>query len=219
MLFIFDMGGVVTNTAELLPRVLQILKMERAEFLAFCGCPENNSSPTDPMTRVSYDKHSIDLLTMCSDGMITTRQFWVEFSRRSGVPVQTDWWQHLFHPVLKEDTVALIKKLKAAGHRVVCGTNTIDGHYRNHVERGDYSYFDQTYASNFMGVSKPNPEFWKIILTAENEVPENTVFTDDRKKNCDAASALGIKSFVFTDAKKLEQDLKDELPLVLGESV
>ena len=219
MLFIFDMGGVVTNTAELLPRVLQILKMERSEFLALCGCPENNSSPTDPMTRVSYDKHSIDLLTMCSDGMITTRQFWVEFSRRSGVPVQTDWWQHLFHPVLKEDTVALIKKLKAAGHRVVCGTNTIDGHYRNHVERGDYSYFDQTYASNFMGVSKPNPEFWKIILTAENEDPENTVFIDDRKKNCDAASALGIKSFVFTDAKKLEQDLKGELPLVLGESV
>ena len=97
MLFIFDMGGVVTSTAELLPRILQILKMERGEFLSCCGCPENNSSARDPMTRVEYHKNVLDLLTMCSDGIITTKQFWSEFSRRAGVPVQTDWWQHLFH--------------------------------------------------------------------------------------------------------------------------
>ena len=207
MLYIFDMGGVVTSTAELLPRILQILKMERGDFLSLCGCPIEKSYSDDPMARMKYEKNSEDLLTMCSDGAITTRQFWIEFSRRSALPLQPDWWQLLFHPLLNEKTVSLVKKLKGQGHRVVCGTNTIDAHYRTHVERGDYSYFDQTYASIFMGVSKPNPDFWKIILTAENELAEKAVFIDDKKQNCDAAQSLGIKSHVFESAEKLAAEL------------
>lgn len=211
MLYIFDMGGVVTSTAVLLPRILQILKMERGEFLSLCGCPEDKSYSDDPMARMKYEKNSVDLLTMCSDGAMTTRQFWVEFSRRSGLPLQPDWWQLLFHPVLNEKTVAIVKKLKAQGHRLVCGTNTIDAHYRTHVERGDYSYFDQTYASIFMGVSKPNTEFWKIILNAENVSSADAFFIDDKKQNCDAAQSLGIKSHVFESAEKLASELGVEL--------
>ena len=153
----------------------------------------------------------MDLFSMLSNGEITVKEFWSIFSARSGIAVTTDWWHWLFHPVLNQKTVKIIKTLKSNKNRVVCGTNTIDSHYQNHLERGDYSFFDQTYASNFMGVSKPDPRFWKIILTAENAGPHETVFIDDRKENVDAAKSLGIKSILFESAEKLASDLELDL--------
>ena len=51
-----------------------------------------------------------------------------------------------------------------------------------------------------MGVSKPDINFWKIILTAENVAAEDAFFIDDRIENCEAASSMGIKTFHFDSA-------------------
>lgn len=201
MLFIFDMGGVVTNTAKLESKIEELLNISHEDFLFYCGasCDKEISDPL-----------RTNLFTMCSDGIIDCKEFWRIFSERSGIKVKTDWWHFLFHPVLNEKTVELIKLLKEKGHRVICGTNTISSHYANHIERGDYTFFDQTYASCFMGVSKPALDFWKIILTAEEVDATETVFIDDKKENTEAASLLGIKSFIFTDAEKLKNDFKNQ---------
>ena len=201
MLFIFDMGGVVTTTAKIESRIESILKISHQQFLEYCGC-SSDADVSDPS--------KTNLFTLCSDGIIDCREFWRIFSERSGIKVTTDWWHWLFHPVLNEKTVELIKELKASGHRVICGTNTISSHYANHIERGDYAFFDQTYSSCFMGVSKPDVNFWKLILTAENAEPENCVFIDDRKDNANAAASLGIKSYVFTGAENLRASLKKD---------
>ena len=176
--------------------------------MRICGCTKGSASYGRPAEKAEYNPDSYDLLTMCSDGIITSKEFWRIFSERSGVAVKTDWWHWLFHPVRNEETVRLIQELKDGGNRVVCGTNTMDSHYMNHIERGDYAFFDQTYASCLMGVSKPNAEFWRLILTAENVPPEQAVFIDDKQSNCDAASALGITSFRFESAQKLRKQLE-----------
>ncbi len=186
MLYIFDMGGVVTSTANDLPRACELIGISEDEFRACCKRPSGE-----------------DLFSLCSDGVISTKEFWKEFSERSGKKVLTNWWHWLFHPVLNEKTVAIIRELKKKGNRVVCGTNTIDCHYANHIERGDYQYFDQTYASFLMGVSKPDTLFWKIILASEQVEPKDAVFIDDRKDNCDAAASLGIRAIQFTNADDL----------------
>ena len=54
------------------------------------------------------------------------------------------------------------------------GTNTIQSHWENHTERGDYAFFDKTYASNKINCAKPNPHFFELILEAENYKPEET---------------------------------------------
>ena len=71
------------------------------------------------------------------------------------------------------------------------------------MERGDYSYFDQTYASNKIGAAKPDPHFFELILDAEQTVPENAFFTDDRADNVAAAASLGIHAELFTTAAEL----------------
>ncbi|MBQ1662597.1 MAG: HAD family phosphatase [Treponema sp.] len=194
MLYIFDMGGVVTTTCAIVPRLEKILGLKEGEFLKICG-PEGHPG-------------GVDLLSMCSDGLIGAKDFWRLFGERSGIAVKTDWWHYLFHPILNEGTVSIVRQLKKTGHRVVCGTNTMESHYLNHLERGDYSYFDQTYASCLMGVSKPDPKFWQIILTAENVQEKDAVFIDDKKINCDAAAQLGIHAVHFESSEQLANSLK-----------
>lgn len=184
-LYIFDMGGVVTSTAVLGKRMGEVLGIQESDF----------------------EEYSKGIFEQLSDGVISTKEFWRIFSERSGKTVTTDWWHWLFHPEPKEDTCSVIRKLKSMGCRVVCGTNTIDSHYRSHCERGDYQIFDQTYSSFLMGVSKPDVRFWQIILEAENVRPEDAVFIDDTQKNCDAAASLGIHTVHFTDAKSLAAEL------------
>ncbi len=196
MLIIFDMGGVVTTTAKVDKALGKVLGVTKEEFFKICGNPYEAGK-----------EEGVTLFSLCSDGKITSREFWRIFSEKSGIAVQTDWWHWLFHPKMNEKTKELVLKLRAQGTRVVCGTNTIDSHYFNHLERGDYAIFDQTYASIHMGVSKPNPLFWKIILEAEECKPEDAVFIDDRKDNCDAASALGIHAIQFESAEQVEKEL------------
>lgn len=184
-LYIFDMGGVITTTALVEKQMCSILNISAEDF----------------------KRYSEDIFARYSDGEISTKEFWKIFSERSGVDVKTDWWHWLFHPVRNDKTCDIVKQLRAAGNRVVCGTNTIDSHYRNHCERGDYEIFDQTYSSFLMSVSKPDVAFWKIILTAENVNPEDAVFIDDKIENCKAAESIGIHAIHFTDAESLAKAL------------
>lgn len=200
MLYIFDMGGVVCTDAAAESRVSDVLGISHEEFLRYCGC--------EPSVHAGQNSDGRNLLTLCSDGKISSKEFWSIFSQRSGITVKTDLWHWLFHPALNEETCALVKSLRRNGNRVVCGTNTIDSYYFNHLERGDYAIFDQTYASIFMGVSKPDPEFWRIILTAEGARPEDCVFIDDKEINCRAAESLGIRAIHFTTAGELAERLK-----------
>jgi putative hydrolase of the HAD superfamily len=104
-------------------------------------------------------------------GKLTIEQFWNNFSRRTGIAVSGDPWYDYFKPVLNAGTLKIIRDLKAAGHRTVCGTNTLDSHYQSHVEREDYAVFDKMYASHLMGIIKPDPEFWRFILKEEEAAP------------------------------------------------
>ena len=195
MLYIFDVGGVVTTTSHAEEKICDILNMSCDKFMSLCRGD------------MSYSEETGNLLRLYSDGAIDTKVFWHRFNERSGLCVKTDWWHWCFHPVRDEGTYDIIRLLKKNGNRVVCGTNTVDSHYRNHIERGDYEVFDQTYASCLMGVSKPDADFWNIILSAEQTQPGNAVFIDDRKDNCDAAASLGIHVFQFSDAQTLKADL------------
>lgn len=194
MLYIFDMGGVVTTNFGEHNQMYEYLGLARPKFFEIC----QNEKAADG------SDYNIDLLL--GIGKISVEEFWREFNRRIKVlgldvpEVKTDLYRLFFHPELKQDTVALIKELRAKNQRVVCGTNTIQSHWENHTERGDYALFDQTYASNKIGLAKPDPEFWKTIMMAEGYEPDQTYFTDDRLDNIQAAASLGIHAVQYTTA-------------------
>ena len=198
MLFIFDMGGVVTNTF-LLTQLYKKLNITTEDFYKICA------------------QGTVDIWHLFQIGKINPQQFWSQFNERVAVskeekfrnvpPVENDLFRLYFHPSKNLETVELIQKLKKK-HRVVCGTNTIDSHWENHMERGDYAFFNQTYASNKIGCAKPDPHFFELILEAEQTAPENAFFTDDRAENVAAAASLGIHAELFTSAAELTEKWK-----------
>jgi putative hydrolase of the HAD superfamily len=54
-----------------------------------------------------------------------------------------------------------------------------------------------------LGGVKPDPEVFRAALARAGARPEEALFVDDARANVDAASALGIPSFLFTGAQAL----------------
>lgn len=151
-------------------------------------------------------------------GEIDSHLFWERFTGRTGVNITGDPWYDFFDPVPDGETMALISRLKVRGHRVVCGTNTMDAHYRKHQERKDYSVFDEVYASHAMGIIKPDEAFWRFILKKEKVRPDETFFIDDLEENILAAKKLGITSRLFTSAENLTRCLESRRSTVQNEN-
>ena len=59
-----------------------------------------------------------------------------------------------------------------------------------------------------IGASKPDVEFWKRIMLGEGVASEDIFFTDDNEANCAASSSLGIRTFHFTNADDLRNEVR-----------
>ena len=203
-LFIFDMGNVVAHNVAVEGAAAKAAGMSEKEFFDAC---KYDRAARGKIINKKIDIRDADIMTMLSNGEVTTGEFWSEFEKRTGVCVPTDYLGLFFNPVLDGAVVDIVKTLRKK-YRVVCGTNTIQSHYDIHLARGDYALFDKTYASNMIGASKPDVEFWKRIMLGEGVAPEDIFFTDDNEANCAASSSLGIRTFHFTNADDLRNEVR-----------
>ena len=206
-LFIFDMGNVVAHNVAVEGAAAKAAGMSEREFFEAC---KYDRAARGKIINKKIDIRDADIMTMLSNGEVTTGEFWSEFEKRTGVCVPTDYLGLFFNPVLDGAVVDIVKALRKK-YRVVCGTNTIQSHYDIHLARGDYALFDKTYASNMIGASKPDVEFWKRIMLGEGVAPEDIFFTDDNEANCAASSSLGIRTFHFTNADDLRNEVRSWL--------
>lgn len=199
-LFIFDMGGVVTGNVACIPAMASKVGLGVDDFFRAAG--------SDPQVTHTSPYNLGDVGELMK-GTISPRTFWERFEARSGPRVAEDLWGAFFHPQRDEGTYGAIADLKARGYRVVCGTNSIHAHYEIHLARGDYACFDAVYASHLMGLIKPDPEFWRRILTEEGVSAGDAFFVDDLLENVRAAELLGLGTHRFTDSRTLVQALQD----------
>lgn len=183
-LYIFDEGGVLIRNHMVLADVARALGMEAGALAALL--------PPD--------------MGLASSGFIGSEEFWRRFTARTGIAADRNWWDECFKPTRDEPTFALVREL-ARGARTVCGTNTIDCHHATNERLGMYEPFHAVYASHLIHLSKPDPRFWLEILQREGAAPERAFFADDSEKNVEAARALGIRSFLYTDAASLRREL------------
>ena len=183
-LYIFDMGGVVSENTDVFPEIYRHLQISEAAFMSLAG----------------------DNLNKLFEGSISIDEFWNGFSDKYGKPIEEDLFAKFFKPKLNPGTVDIVNGLKAHS-RVVCGTNTFDPHYACHLRLGDYDIFDAVYASNRIGLWKPNPEFFTYILEKEGFRPEQTFFVDDTEQHVLAARQLGIIAIHFKSADALALEL------------
>ena len=190
-LLIFDLGGVVFRNNDVIPKIAEVLETDFQMLMA-------------RLTKPYQDLHT---------GVITVQKFWAQADAVFPGHPHDNLWLTLYQPTRARCVISVLSDLKAAGYRIVAGTNTIDDHYRYHSERDDFDIFNAVYASHLMGLAKPDPAFYRHILSAETTAPECSMFIDDRRENVDAARGLGIKAFLFTDCRTLRENLSSQIDL------
>ena len=145
------------------------------------------------------------LMSKLGVGMITTEEFCEAARKLTGTDVTNEEIINAANKMLVEipdEKKERLLQLKKAGYRLFLLSNTIDVHwgycvehlfpYQNH---GVEDYFEHCFLSQRMHLAKPDARIYEVVIRQANIHPDETLFIDDLKENCEAAEKLGIHTF------------------------
>ena len=145
------------------------------------------------------------LMSKLGVGMITTEEFCEAARKLTGADVTNEEIIAAANKMLVEipdEKKERLLQLKKAGYRLFLLSNTIDIHwdycvellfpYQNH---GVEDYFEHCFLSQRMHLAKPDARIYEEVVKQANINPDETLFIDDLKENCEAAEKLGIHTF------------------------
>ena len=126
------------------------------------------------------------------------------FSKYRGVTPNKEHLRNEIDNYLKIDgnLVEIIKRLRQKGFKVVLLSNASNSFFERKVYTKYPEFknlFSEIVISSVVGIVKPDPEIYLHTLNLVESKPEESLFIDDSKPNVDAAIALGINGFVYTD--------------------
>lgn len=110
-------------------------------------------------------------------------------------------WNAMLGPIVKERFLKLEELEGKYDLFVMSNTNEI--HVKRFLNIAKYTsphktfheYFKEVYFSQEVGVRKPEPQAWQVILNEHQLNPNKGLFIDDNLKNIEAASALGLQVY------------------------
>ncbi len=118
--------------------------------------------------------------------------------------IDTAWNALILH--LPQGRIDLLKKLKNE-YRLFLLSNTNKIHYDDYTQviqrengiAGLEPLFEKTYLSHEMGLRKPNPEIFQVVLNENQLAAEETLFIDDSPQHIASAKTLGIRAYHLED--------------------
>jgi 2-haloacid dehalogenase len=107
-----------------------------------------------------------------------------------------------------DDSEALVRDLRDAGVRVFGLTNwSAESFHLARLASPAIDLLEGVLVSGEVGVAKPDPAIFELMISRYGLAPERTVFTDDSPVNTDAATAAGFVALVFRGASGLRREL------------
>jgi len=187
MLYIFDLGNVIVDI----------------DFRRVLGVWSNLSGV--PLASLNASFSMGEAFHRHERGEISDEEFSVQLCNEMGIALSFEQfsagWQAVFVG-LRKDTLAIMERLRNAGHRVVILSNTNRLHSTYWPEQYPEvrAAADAIYLSQEIGMRKPEPGIYQYVLRREAVTPDQAVFFDDSLENVEAARALGIEGVLVTDA-------------------
>ena len=117
-----------------------------------------------------------------------------------------DEWARLLKT--KEDTVALLRRLKEHGCHIYYLSNIAQDTFALLAGREFMQLFDGGIASYEVQLLKPDEAIYRCLLEKYALSPEQTIFFDDTPENVAEAEALGITALRFHSAALAEKNLE-----------
>ena len=109
-----------------------------------------------------------------------------------------------------DGSVAILQALYDRGVPLYALSNWSAETYPLAAKRFDFlRLFRGLVISGEVGVIKPDPRIFRILLERHRIEPAEAVYIDDNPRNAEAARALGLHGIHFTDPLKLRRELED----------
>ena len=116
---------------------------------------------------------------------------------------------------LPQERLSLINKLKSSfSIYLLSNTNAI--HINEIIKKTGvkkynkfYNLFNKVYYSHEIGLRKPNPEAFNIIIKENNLNVSEVLFIDDSIQHIQSAKRLGIKTYHLTEDESIETIFPD----------
>jgi 2-haloacid dehalogenase len=116
------------------------------------------------------------------------------------------WDEMLGEPI--EGTVQIARELKANGLRLVALTNWSAETFPRARHRLTFlDLFDGVLVSGTVGLVKPDPAIYQLLVKRHAVDPAHAVFVDDAIKNVQAAARFGFDAIHFRSPEQLRADL------------
>ncbi len=107
-------------------------------------------------------------------------------------------------------TTEIVDELRAAGVRVLGLTNWSAETFHEAARSAPViDRLEAVLVSGEVGLAKPDPAIYELLIERFELDPARTVFTDDSPPNIDSAAAVGLVALHFTDADRLRSDLAE----------
>ncbi|MHA1756900.1 MAG: HAD family hydrolase [Promethearchaeota archaeon] len=205
--WIFDFGGVMVETPNIVKNMLEILNTDLG----------TNMSKDDPF--ISKQRRKM------SSGRITSREFleslldkyYYPYQKKDGslppekvnIDYYLELWFELYSRVtqLRPEMEEIIIRLHNAGYTVSLLSNTYDIHVKSNKLKGFFDLFDHVFLSNELGMRKPEIEKYKYVLEQLDAKPEECIFVDDKLINLVPARELGMIVIQFKNFELFRQYL------------
>ena len=107
-----------------------------------------------------------------------------------------------------DGAVAILEELRDAGHELRALTNWSAETFPFARERFAFiEWFESILVSAEVGLIKPDPAIFRLLLERIGRTPAECVYIDDSAKNVAGAAALGFDAIAFHDAAQLRDAL------------
>lgn len=134
-------------------------------------------------------------------------QYWEPVLKEWNIELtEQEFWDYWFSGEIP--SVRMIQyatSLRLRGLKVFILSNNFKerAEYYNHYD-WMHEAVDKVYFSWQTGFIKPDIRAWQLILTENNLKSEDCIYFDDQEKNLLAAKDTGIRPYLFTNEKELE---------------
>jgi putative hydrolase of the HAD superfamily len=187
-----DFGGVLTtNVFE--------------SFRAFCRDEGLDADAFLELFR--HDAEARKELRAVEVGDISEEEFSERIGRRLGVKSTEGLVDRLFARIVPDgEMVAAVRRARAGGIRTALVSNSMgSGRYDREAFP---ELFDAVVISGEVGIHKPRPEIFHMAAERIELPPEECVFVDDLRENCEGAEAVGMTAVLHRGAESTLPELE-----------
>lgn len=159
-----------------------------------------------------------ELFKALEKGEKTSAEFRDEIRKLIGINLTDATIDHTWNEIICDyppERIQLLKEIKKHHHLfLLSNTNVIHYNYYIPKFRNEFcfdfeSLFENVYWSFKIGMRKPDPDPFLLLLKNETILPKETLFIDDTRQNTEIARTLGFKTLYLKKGKSITDLFKN----------